>query len=368
MRHILWQGKGVRQSLWKWRSPGIVGKMMATILKRVFHSIRSRVSRFGSRIAHVSMGIRSRLVNWRSVAHLVKHMAETGDGTEKCLKLGCLPMSVHYYSPVPDIEDLHARGVFQRKSKLPGVDMRISHQLELLAELGKKYGEECQWPHECTGDDQRYHTSHSGFSYGCAAALHSMIRKHRPRRIFEIGSGGSSRVISAALVRNHQEGGHQSEYTIIDPYPAETTRTLPGITRLLEDRVEAVGPGIFQELDNDDILFVDSGHTVRVGGDVNFLLLDVVPAVHPGVIVHVHDIPMPYEYAEVYYTNPRFRMLWTESYLLQAFLSHNHAFEILLGMNFLMLDRAAEFRAAWPHFKPEIHGVSHSFWFRRKVS
>jgi hypothetical protein len=341
---------------------------MSTILKRVYRSFRSRVSRLSSGITHVKMGIRSRLANWQKIARLVRHMAATGDGTDKCLKLGCLPMPVHYYSPVPDIEDLRARGVLQRKSSLPGVDMRESQQLELLAEMGRKYGEECQWPHDYTGDNQRYHTSHNGFSYGCAAALHCMIRRHRPRRVFEIGSGGSSRVISAAVVRNHQEGGQQTEYTVFDPYLAESTRTLPGVTRLFKDRVETVDIGVFRELHTNDILFIDSGHTVRIGGDVNFLLLDVVPAIRPGVIVHIHDIPMPYEYAEVYYTNPRFRMFWTESYLLQAFLSHNHAFEVLLGMNFLMLDKAAEFRAAMPHFKPEIHGVSHSFWFRRKAS
>jgi hypothetical protein len=293
-------------------------------------------------------------------------MAETGQGTEECLKFGCLPMLVHFHSPVPDIEDLRARAVFTRRSNLPGVDLRERQQLALLAELGARFGGECCWPHEATEDSHQFYTANPAFSYGCAAAVHSLIRKHQPRRFLEIGSGWSSRVISAALLRNHEQGAPRAEYTIIDPYPAESTRKLPALTELLEQRVETVDARRFEDLDNNDILFIDSGHTVRTGGDVNFLFLDVVPSVRPGVLIHIHDIPMPYEYAEVYFTNPTFRMFWTESYLLQAFLAYNHAFEILLAMNFLMLDRATEFRAGWPNFQPAIHGVSHSFWIRRK--
>ena len=123
---------------------------------------------------------------------------------------------------------------------------------------------------------------------------------------------------------------------------------------------------MFRALGENDILFVDSGHTVRAGGDVNFLVLDVLPVLAPGVVVHFHDIPLPYEYAEVYFTNPRFRMFWTEAYLLQAFLCHNAAYEVLLAMNFLMRDHAAAFQSAWPHHDPRIHRFpSHSFWIRR---
>ncbi len=332
---------------------------MRNLLRKAYHPMRRQ-------IGGLFHGIRSRLFYWREIAKSVRHMAETGEGTEECLKLGCLPTLVHFYSPIPDANDLRARGVFQRKSNLAGVDMRLPQQLELLAELGSAFGAECQWPHEPPADPHQFYTSWNGFSFGCAAALHSLIRKHKPRRIIEIGSGGSSRVISAALMRNRADGDIVPSYTIIDPYPTDITRSLPALTTLINDRVEAVSPTLFQELDHNDILFIDSGHTVRIGSDVNYLLLDIVPAVKPGVIIHVHDIPMPYEYAEVYLTNPRFRMFWTESYLLQAFLSHNQAFEVMLAMNFLMLDHAGPFRNAWAHFQPAIHGVSHSFWFRRK--
>lgn len=301
-----------------------------------------------------------------ALAQLVRQMAETGVGTEECLKQGCLPMLVHYYSPVPDIADLKARQVWDRRSPMPGIDLREHEQVKLLAELGREFGGECHWPHEAPGPGDQFFTDNTGFSYGCAAATHSLLRKHKPRRVIEIGSGSSSRVIAAALRMNAADTGHAADYTIVDPFPAAGLAALPGLTRLLKQRVEVLGVEPFQTLGRDDVLFVDSGHTVRIGSDVNFLVLDVLPLVAPGVIAHFHDIALPYEYAEVYFTNPRFRMFWTEAYLLQAFLCHNQAWEILLAMNFLMRDRPAEFRAAWPHYDPAIHRFpSHSFWIRR---
>jgi hypothetical protein len=297
---------------------------------------------------------------------MVRHMAETGEGTDECLRQGCLPMLVHFYSPVPDIADLSARKVWSRKSDLAGIDFRPDAQLALLASLAREFGKECAWPHAFAGDDTVFYTDNSGFSYGCAAATHMLIRRHKPRRVIEIGSGSSSRVISAALRRNTAEGAPPAEYFVVDPYPMEPLRHVPGITKIVQQRVELCDLAFFGQLRENDVLFVDSGHTVRIGGDVNFLILDVLPHLAPGVLAHFHDIPMPYEYAEVYYTNPKFRMFWTESYLLQAFLVHNSAYEILLAMNFLMLDRTAEFRAALPHYQPEIHKYpSHSFWIRR---
>jgi hypothetical protein len=76
-----------------------------------------------------------------------------------------------------------------------------------------------------------------------------------------------------------------------------------------------------EELKENDILFIDSGHTVRTRSDVNFLILEVLPRLAPGAIVHFHDIPLPFEYQKVYFTNPTFRVFWTEAYLLQSFLA-----------------------------------------------
>jgi hypothetical protein len=319
--------------------------------------------------------VRSRLRSYRDaslwgdlglLAPAVRRMAETGAGTDECLGHGCLPMLVHYYSPVPDVADLRARRVWDRRSPMTGIDMRESQQLALLAELGQEFGAECLWPHAPSREAGEFYTDNSSFSYGCAAATHSVIRRLKPRRVVEVGSGFSSRVIAAALRMNEKDWGERAEYTVVDPLPAQGLERLAGVGRVLRQRVELLDVDVFRTLGDSDVLFVDSGHTVRSGGDVNFLVLDVLPVLAPGVVVHFHDIPLPYEYAETYFTNPRFRMFWTEAYLLQAFLCHNTAYEILLAMNFLMQDHATAFRAAWPHYDPAIHRFpSHSFWIRR---
>ena len=156
------------------------------------------------------------------------------------------------------------------------------------------------------------------------------------------------------------------EYTIIDPYPANMIKELSGVTQIVPERVELTDFRRFETLGQNDILFIDFGHTVRTGSDVNFLYLDVLPRLAPGVIVHIHDIGLPYEYPKVYFTNPSFRVFWTEAYLLQAFLSLNPHFEIMLAMNYLTVEHWDEFCKAFEHFNPSVHKTtSGSFWIRR---
>ena len=302
-----------------------------------------------------------------ALAPHIKYMADTGEGTDACLAAGALPMAVHFYSPVPDIQDLKRRGVFKRRSALGGVDLRVERQLALLGELGASYGGECNWPSGPAPDQVSYVTSASGFSFGCAAALHMLIRNTKPKCVIEIGSGWSSRVINAALQFNCRDGAAAARYTIIDPFPGEALAALSCVTHVRPERAECIGSEAFEHLQAGDILFVDSGHTVRIGGDVNFIVLDVLPRLKPGVLIHFHDIPMPYEYDESYATNPKFRVFWTESYLLQAFLAFNSEFEVVLSMNYLMLDHPEAFAAALKAYNSRLHReVSHSFWIRRR--
>lgn len=304
--------------------------------------------------------------DYSQIAQIVRHMAETGAGTDACLELGCLPMRVHFYSPVPDIKDLERRRIWERRSPLAGIDFRSAAQLTLLAELGRQFGHECAWPTAPTRQPHQFHLNNGSFSYGCAASLHTLLRQHRPRRVIEIGSGNSSLVISAALQMNGRAGA-PADYTVIDPYPAPAVAAgLPGLTRLLPQPVETTDVELFDALEADDVLFIDSGHTVKTGGDVNFLILDILPRLKPGVLIHFHDIGLPYEYPKTYATNPGFRVFWTEAYLLQAFLACNHQFEILLALGYLMTEHLAEFRAAFPHFDPARSPAnSGSFWIRR---
>lgn len=338
--------------------------------------VRRKMLRFISRILYKvknSLVWKKALFNLFSpllpiLVRVFGYMAETGRGTELCLKQRFLPMRVHYYSPVPDIDDLRQRKVWQRKSDLPGVDFRPDQQVRLLRSLGTAYGAECNWPARSTGNPYEFFTENNSFSFGCAASLHTIIRYYGPRKVFEIGSGNSSLIFSGALARNAAEG-RIADYVVVDPYPSPLLQGgLSCLTKIIPERVELMDVSLFEGLRENDVLFIDSGHTVRTGSDVNFLFLDVLPRLAPGVIVHVHDIGLPYEYPEVYFTNPSFRMFWTESYLLQAFLAFNSQFEVMLALNYLMSDQSLEFAQAFPAYDPTKHrATSGSFWMRRRL-
>ena len=125
--------------------------------------------------------------------------------------------------------------------------------------------------------------------------------------------------------------------------------------------MEDIDLEFFSQLDSGDILFIDSSHTVRIGGDVNYLFLEVLPRLKPGVIVHVHDIFFPFDYRREWVLD-EFRF-WTEQYLLQAFLTFNSEFEVLLANNYLSHYHKDAVKTVFPSL-PSWGGGS--FWMRRK--
>jgi hypothetical protein len=301
---------------------------------------------------------------WREIAALVAHMAKTGEGTDACYEAGALPLPVHFYSPVPDLGDLDRRNVWARKSPLAGIDMRPEAQKTLLLEMAQAYAGECAWSEHAEAGSHRFYWGNPSFSFQCASQLLYFIRRFKPRRIIEIGSGMSSAVIAQAVLANQAETGQACDYQIVDPYPNIRPEGFPGLTCLHLQRVEDLDPAFFAQLGENDLLFIDSGHVVRIGSDVNFLFLDVIPTLAPGVLVHVHDIPLPYEYPRTYYTNPSFRVLWTEAYLLQAFLMFNNAWEVLASVPYLRGEAPELMARIFPHDPSGI--ASGSFWMRRK--
>ena len=89
----------------------------------------------------------------------------------------------------------------------------------------------------------------------------------------------------------------------------------------------ALGPG--------DFLFIDSTHVVKTGSDVQWLLLRVLPALSPGVIIHIHDVHWPFEYPDSWIREGRD---WNEAYFVHAFLAYNSRFRILLFGDWLLAE------------------------------
>ena len=92
--------------------------------------------------------------------------------------------------------------------------------------------------------------------------------------------------------------------------------------------------GIFQALEKDDILFIDSSHVLREGNDVQLEYLEILPRLRPGVRVHIHDVSLPRRYPRLYFN---LNLFWNEQYLLQAYLTHNSRMEVVWPGNYMML-------------------------------
>jgi hypothetical protein len=96
--------------------------------------------------------------------------------------------------------------------------------------------------------------------------------------IIEVGSGFSSLIAAEAAAKNRS-----SALICIEPFPREFLRQrFPGLNSLIEKKVEDLDLDFFSQLGPGDILFIDSSHTVKIGGDVNYLFLEKLPRLKPG--------------------------------------------------------------------------------------
>ncbi len=122
-----------------------------------------------------------------------------------------------------------------------------------------------------------------------AAVAYVLVRARKPRRIVEVGSGHSTRVLSRAAAHA------TTEILAIDPEPRADVASLPNV-RILRTPVQAAGADTFAALAKGDLLFIDSSHILMPGSDVDLLLNRVLPALPAGILVHIHDVFLPFDY------------------------------------------------------------------------
>jgi hypothetical protein len=160
-----------------------------------------------------------------------------------------------------------------------------------------------------------------------------MIRHLQPRRIIEVGSGFSSCV---TLDTNELFFGGSIETTFIEPFPELLLSLLKKPDRqrmsIIPTRLQDVDLSVFDALQANDILFIDSTHVSKIDSDVNRIVFDILPGLAPGVHIHFHDIFYPFEYPDVWLLEGR---AWNEAYILKAFLQYNSSFRVVLMSSFL---------------------------------
>ena len=242
-------------------------------------------------------------------------------------KAGIYPLINHYYEPLIEVEQIRDR--LDDVRPLSGLTFEAPASFDLLSGIP-----ECRELVDHIGDDMvlpDFELQNGSFQGGDAEVLFGMVRHHRPARVVEVGCGNSTRVIQAAMKVNARDGHPATEHICIEPYEQPWLENF-GVT-LIRQPVEDCDLSLFGKLDAGDILFIDSSHMIRPFGDVVFLIQTVLGRLKPGVIVHVHDIFSPRNYPARLIIDHR--VFWNEQYLLEAYLSDNPCFEILIPLNHL---------------------------------
>jgi hypothetical protein len=266
---------------------------------------------------------------------------------ERRLRVHVTP--VHYYSPIPDVGHLPQK-IFDEVNDCVGLEFHGAEQQRFLEVSVPKYL------------DEFVPRVNSGLAQVDAFVLYSMIRLKQPKVFIEIGSGESTKISLAALTKNRADHGINSTFVAIEPFPRHYLREIreDGF-RLIESNVQEVPLATFADA---DILFVDSSHVSKIGSDVNYEILSIIPRLKVGALVHWHDIMIPGEYPRSWIEGGR--MFWNESYLVHAFMLCNKSFRIIWASRYMQLNEAARLGKTFPYFKPQDRDQQlSSFWIER---
>lgn len=260
---------------------------------------------------------------------------------------------LHFYSPIPDTRELEKKD-FQT-SGCPGIDLRPESQLKLLKEAFPKFSQEYNaFPINPT-DSKVFYLDNDAFTGIDPYIYYCMIRHFKPQTVVEVGSGHST-ILGAQTSRLNDS----TRYVCIDPWPRDfISQGVPGI-EFIRRKVEDLDLDIFCQLKQNDILFIDSSHVVRTAGDVCYIILEVLPQLAQGVVIHFHDIFLPFDYPKEWIVGQQ--RFWTEQYLLQAYLAENCHVEILFANHFISQNYTEEVRQAFPN---ALWIGGGSFWIRK---
>lgn len=266
----------------------------------------------------------------------------------------------HYYSPLLDIQSLGPNDSnlpFDGAEWWEHINLRSGEQLSYYEDLLNRFPV-LPFPSQKT-DEYRYFTGAGWFPVSDAFTLSGIIQKEKPHRIVEVGSGFSSAVMLDTL----DHANMSAALTFIEPYPDRLNSMLSSEDRsastILVNQVQEVSLSVFDQLEAQDLLFIDSSHVAKVGSDVTFIFLRILPRLKRGVIVHFHDIGYPFSYPAHWIREGR---AWNESLILRAFLLGNPQFQVIVFNSYALNSFPEIFRERFPSFLNDPGG---SIWIRK---
>ena len=259
----------------------------------------------------------------------------------------------------PALPDLH-KNEPRTRLDTPGIDYREDDQLAKLVSWRSSQ-------HQAMFKVLRQDAVINRWGHGSAAVSNtfcntpdaeiyaSMILDRKPRQIVEVGSGFSTLIAKRAV----EFSGEATRIVVIDPHPRTDVRSVADTLKLAP--VEQTDLLSTNWMPN-DILFIDSSHICKTRGDLPYLFCQVLPSLPPGVLVHVHDIFLPYDYPNLY------DGWWhTEEYLLACTLAHSTRYRVDVATHWLSRAHGAEMEKTFgPFAGTQASAPDHlgcSFWF-----
>jgi Methyltransferase domain len=268
----------------------------------------------------------------------------------------------HFYSPVVDPSTITSYLAQLRSgdfNEVRDVELHLADQLELITKLKVSVGKWRTGSLRLVGG-ARYQPDNDQYGPGDAACFAGIIGYLQPTRIIEVGSGWSS-----ALALDASEAlGVAVQHTFIEPYPDRLHLALRPADRkrvvIHEQPVQEIPLDLFETLEANDILFIDSTHVYKPGSDVQYLFNHILPVLKDGVFVHIHDMFFPFEYPASWILAGR---NWNELYMVRMLLQNSNRYSVRFWNHYLVSTQHAIATAAIPELAINAGG---GLWFAVK--
>lgn len=260
-------------------------------------------------------------------------------------KFGIDVLPRHFYSEIPCINDLKKTKWWRKpydftKLKITTIEEQITNLHGIFKNLNKIESEKI---HLSAIKNNKF----AGYGQIESGLLYYFAKKTKPKKIVQIGCGVSTAVLINAI-------GHiDCEIVCIEPFPNQFLLDLSNNKKikLLTNKV--------QELDNlnvilndCDLFFVDSTHALGPSGEVSRIILEYLPLLKSGAIIHFHDIYFPFDYqSEILTSNLFFQH---ESVLLQSFLAFNIEFKLIFSASMIFHFNNNVFHTIFSDFNPRL--------------
>lgn len=272
---------------------------------------------------------------------MLRYMFEMGQR----LRVDVLPR--HFYSEIPDMRVLKGTTRWKTARSFEGISGDIDDQVRWVDECTKNY----RVPLRQFGIHKSAVTmngSDEGYGEVEADLLYSFVRAHRPKQVVQVGCGVSTAVCLLAA----RDEGYSPRIICIEPYPTDFLQreNQAGRIELVSRKLEDAGLECIGGLGAGDLFFVDSSHTLAPAGEVNLIILEMLPRLPGGAYVHFHDIHFPYDYSPDTLSSAIF--FPHETALLYAFLAMNPHFDIAASLGMLHHRRISDLIRFFPDMKP----------------